>query len=150
MRWQRERLLPTVRAVLQSLQADPLTGVERVKLAVTALPWPELEAYLVAMAERSELTMDVMMSALCAFTFKEIRHRSEIADIAVLESALSTHADERLRRLALAALVALTSTPSGWTDALLARLQAYRADPSPLVAAAAQFTFPPGELAGAE
>jgi hypothetical protein len=37
----------------------------------------------------------------------------------------------------------------GWTEERLARLHAYRADRSPLVAAAAQFTFPPGEGAPA-
>jgi hypothetical protein len=34
------------------------------------------------------------------------------------------------------------STAQGWDDATLARLHTYRADTSPLVAAAAQFTLP--------
>ena len=47
--------------------------------------------------------------------------------------------------LALAALVAVAGDSLGWNDERLARLRAYRQDPSPLVAAAAQFTLPPEE-----
>ena len=62
-----------------------------------------------------------------------------------LERALSGSDDPRLRRLALAALVAQAKYPPGWTAARRARLEAYREDPAPLVAGAAQFTFPPDE-----
>lgn len=147
MYWQRERLLPIVHAVLDSLQPDPLTAVERVKLAVAALPWSELGTYLVQLAARDELTADVMASAIAAF--QEHRRRSDIADITVVEMTLSQQDDAQLRRLALAVLVTAANSPSGWTEELIARLHEYRADPSPLVAAAAQFTFPPGELADA-
>jgi hypothetical protein len=41
------------------------------------------------------------------------------------------------------ALVALARSPRSWDAERLARLQIYRADPAALVAAAAQFTFPP-------
>jgi hypothetical protein len=55
--------------------------------------------------------------------------------------------DERLRRLALAALIAArTSTWLGRER--LARLRLFQADRSPLVAEAAQFVFPPEESEG--
>jgi hypothetical protein len=60
----------------------------------------------------------------------------------MLEGRLKQNEDERLRRLGLAALVALAEPPRGWTPERLAQLQAYRADSSGLVAAAAQFTLP--------
>lgn len=53
--------------------------------------------------------------------------------------------DERLGRLALAALVT-QSQSRGWNDERLVRLRSYRADPAPLVVAAAQFTLPPTDL----
>lgn len=60
-----------------------------------------------------------------------------------LEAALAASPDEGLRRLALAALLAQGHSARGWSDARLARLEAFRGDVSPLVAAAAQFTFVP-------
>ena len=45
----------------------------------------------------------------------------------------------------MAALVAQAQSPRGWSAEFLGRLQSYRADPAALVAAAAQFTFPPSE-----
>jgi hypothetical protein len=67
-----------------------------------------------------------------------------------LLDAFTAHADERLRRLALAALVALAESTqgAGWTPERLVRLRAFRQDPAPLVAAAAQFTLPVVELEG--
>jgi hypothetical protein len=50
--------------------------------------------------------------------------------------------DARLRRLAFAALKAWVARAGDWEDAPRERLRAYRADPAPLVAAAAQFTLP--------
>ena len=62
-----------------------------------------------------------------------------------LEAALAPSPDPRLRRLALATLVARAESATGWNAGRLARLRAFRNDPSPLVAASAQFTFPPDE-----
>jgi hypothetical protein len=62
-----------------------------------------------------------------------------------LERRLAASDDERLRRLALAALVAQAQPPHGWDEVRLTRLRAYRTDRSALVAAAAQFTLPPAE-----
>jgi hypothetical protein len=50
-----------------------------------------------------------------------------------------------LRRLALAVLVRRSREASGWTPELREELVAFRRDPAPLVASAAQFTFWPGE-----
>jgi hypothetical protein len=71
------------------------------------------------------------------------RRRADAAELATFEQSLAREADARLGRVALAALVVLA--PRGWDTERLARLQLYRADAAVLVAAAAQFTFPPDE-----
>ena len=65
--------------------------------------------------------------------------------MAALEASLADSPDPILRRFALAALVGLAQSPRGWDRVLRDRLDAYRRDPSTLVAAAAQFTFPPDD-----
>jgi hypothetical protein len=63
--------------------------------------------------------------------------------LAAMETELAASEDDRLRRLALAALIAQGTATPGWTPDLRARLDIYRRDPSSLVAAAAQFTLLP-------
>jgi hypothetical protein len=69
--------------------------------------------------------------------------RSDMAELEIMERQLSTSPQAGVRRLALAALQSAAQPPWGWTDERLARLEVYRLDTDPLVAAAAQFTFPP-------
>ncbi len=137
--WSRGQLLPTARAVLEALATDPLTASLRVELATYALPWNELTALLTqaAVGEMHAETLFIAVQAIAHAT-----SRSDAADLVHLEAALAKSSDERLRRLAFAALVA-QSQSSGWNDERLVRLRSYRADPAPLVAAAAQFTLPP-------
>ncbi len=71
--------------------------------------------------------------------------RRDVEEVAALEAALTADPDERLRRLALAALIAQAAPPRGWDEARRERLETFRQDPSPLVAAAAQFTLVAGE-----
>jgi hypothetical protein len=56
-------------------------------------------------------------------------------------AGILTNSDERLRLLALAALIAQSTQASGWSDEAIERLEIYRNDPSPMVAEIAQFTF---------
>ena len=62
-----------------------------------------------------------------------------------METTLAKSEDEKLRRLALSALVQ-KSDRLGWNQERITRLFAYRQDKSILVAAAAQFTFPPDNI----
>ncbi len=73
-------------------------------------------------------------------------NRPSSDDLARLEAALAAQADERLRRIALAALIAQSSDHRRWDAERLARLRVFRADASPMVAGAAQFTLPVEEL----
>jgi len=139
----RGHLLPTAREVLKALAADPLTAALRAKLAVFALPWDELAEQLTSMVASGELHSEALMIAVQAL--QHAASRPDAAGLSSLETALGGDTDERLRRLALASLVALAQPPRGWNDERQARLRAYCADQSALVAGAAQFTFPPGE-----
>ena len=139
----RRRLVPVARAVLTALARDPLTAGLRAGLAIEALPWQELAAMFERLASAGELHADVL--AACIMALGSWAGRTDNADLARLEADLSGRSDERLRRLALAALVVQAALPEGWSEARLGRLRAYREDPSPLVAAAAQFTLPAEE-----
>jgi hypothetical protein len=143
----RRRLGAVSRAVLDALRVDPLTAGLRVQLEAVALSWQEWAVALRRAAESGELNADVLTTAIVALNGWYTR--TDRADLAHLEAALAGDSDDRCRRLALAALVVQARLPGGWNEERLGRLETYRADRSPLVAAAAQFTFPAGnEVAG--
>ena len=131
--------------MLTALRADPLTVRLQVRLAVAGLPWPEVVAYLAALAATGELDAESLLTAAQALESSGLRTIApdETTSLATLEHTLAASPDAPLRRLALAALLAQATQPAGWTAALRARLAHYRADLAPLVAAAAQFVFPP-------
>jgi hypothetical protein len=141
----RSGLQSVVYAVLEALQPDPLTVRLQVRLAVAGLPWPELAPYLTALAATDALDAEVLMATVHALEGSGQRIASQVdaSALLALEQTLAASLDARLRRLALAALQAQATQPAGWTAALRARLDHYRADAVPLVAAAAQFVFPP-------
>lgn len=140
---QRGELLPIARSVLEALAEDTIAVSLRVELATYVLPWPELAALLRQLVESGQMHPEALVAAVEGLN--RAASRSDVADLAQLEAEFSNSNDDRLRRLALAALVAQSRSPQGWNEERLARLRSYRNDPSPLVAAAAQFTFPPQE-----
>jgi hypothetical protein len=142
LRGSRGRLLPVARAALESLARDPLTLHLQVELAVSALPGDEVGEFF-SRRVAQELHDEALMVAVHAV--ERARAHRESAFLERLSSALAEQDDPRLRRVALAALVAMAGDSRGWDEERLSRLRAYRADRSPLVAAAAQFTLPPGE-----
>ncbi len=141
--WNAGHLAPTVRAVVAVLETDPLAAALRAEVATRSLPTGEVVGVLAAMADRGDLHADALAAVVRAVDGTGMFART--SGMQGLEGALATHADERLRRIGLAALVSLSRMPAGWTEEHLQKLRRYREDPSPLVAAAAQFTFPPGE-----
>ena len=145
LRWNRQHLLRAAREVLTSLAGDPLTVSLRVTLAAAALPWDELAALVTSLTRTGELHPQALASlgqAIEAAAF-----RSDAIELATLELALRPLDDPAARWLALRALVTQARIAPGWTDDRWARLHAYRADPAPMVAASAQFTFPADEPA---
>lgn len=146
----RRQLLPVVRAIIAALAVDPLTITLRIELAFVALPWEEVAAVLEEAATTSILHADALHQA-CSMPGLVIGRygtigRPDSREMGRLEALLVANQDERLRRIALAVLIAQAEESHGWSAEQRARLEAYRADPSILVAAAAQFTLlPPGE-----
>ncbi len=139
----RRELVPIVRGVLAVLAGDPLTISLRVDLAIAALPWHEVVTFLVEAATAGQLHAGALNRA-CGL-LQEVTNRPDSADLGQLESALATSGDERLRYIALAALLAQAQLTVGWTEELRVRLEYYRADQTTLVASMAQFIFPPNE-----
>lgn len=141
------QLLPVVRAVSAALAIDPLTIKLRLGLVMTFLPWEEVASLLREGAASGILHADALAHACHTLSAVLGRYgrpgRSDGAELVQLEEALAAHPDEYLRRIALAALLTQAELPPGWSEERRARLQVYRADPSPLVAAAAQFTVLP-------
>jgi hypothetical protein len=137
-----ERLhLPTVYVVLDVLRQDVLATRLSILIAVAALPIEELIAYFTHLA--AENTLHAGLLAYACTQIEGPRARTNSADLARLEGALRASSDERLRRLAFAALLSLARTAQGWTQEYLNLQQQYRNDPSPLVAEIALFTASP-------
>lgn len=134
---QQKRFLPTTRAMLAALAKDPLTISMRVELIIKGLPWDEVAPELLNLA--NELHAGALRCAELAIQKAASRPDARLFD---LETTLAASEDERLRWLALTALVAQTGQANGWNEERLARLKTYQADPAPLVAETAQFIFP--------
>ncbi len=134
--YNRRQLVPTTRALLAALAPDRLTLALRISVVCAGLPWEEVMQELQQL--RDGLHADALATAEQAVQHATMRPD---ADLFTLESAFAISSDERLRRLALAALLAQVSQANGWSDERIARLQTYKEDVSALVAEAAQFTF---------
>ncbi len=147
LRSNRGQLGPTTRVVIEALEPDPLTVGIRIELGASVLPWEEMATLLVRLAESGDLHAEALMRTVRVITGSgHAGSRADTAELGILERALGSRQDERLRRIGLAALVGLAAPPRGWNAERLARLRAYRQDPSPLVAGTAQFTLPTEEL----
>ncbi|HVU68968.1 MAG TPA: hypothetical protein VHD63_17660, partial [Ktedonobacteraceae bacterium] len=115
---------------------DRLTIALRVEIIIAGLPWEEVAPELLKLA--GELHAHALGTAWTSLQQSAQRVDARLDE---LEATLAASPDEGLRYLALAALIAQSTRADGWSDAAIARLHHYRADPSPLVAEAAQFTF---------
>lgn len=144
MAFNRRHLAETAQAVLSVLRTDPLVASQVVSLAAVALPWQEWAGLLEGMTAADELHADALAAAEAAIPANASRFGME--GLEEIEPRLKNSRDERLRRLGLATLVALSGPLKGWDEARVSRLREYRSDPSRLVAAAAQFVFPPAEM----
>lgn len=121
--------------LLGILRADTHLVPLAVRLASRLLGWKELGAMLVQLAEQDLLHVDAMVAAFDAV--RSTLHPQH------LEALLAREADPRLRRLAVEALAGAAGPGKGWSAERRERLQAYRSDPSPLVAGAAELVLLP-------
>lgn len=130
--------------ILSAIESDPLTINLQIKLAIQTLSWSELSSYFERLASTNRLSTGAMIQTIERLDRWKIYH-SEPAEVTTFEKTLAASSDERLRRIALAVLVQAAQDSRGWTDERIERLKNYRADSSILVAAEAQFIFPPNE-----
>jgi len=121
------------RAALEALSVDPLTITLQTRLALASLP----EEALLAWLQTTPLADDALAAGIAS-----LEQRAQQQLLPALESALRGGSPV-LRRLGLAVLVGHTRGTQGWTDEARATLAMLCADSNPLVAAAAQLTFPP-------
>lgn len=119
----------------QTLNGDAHAVVLAIDLASRTLNTKELIRYFQELSNRDLLHSDAMLAAQGAVAAH--------AFPAAIEQALGQSGDPRLRRLALCALEQSAKPKDGWTRERRERLETYARDPSPLVAGAAQFIFPP-------
>ena len=92
-----------IKAVLPVLASDPITVSWQIKLAVASLDWNELEEFLIGLNNRGELHPDALVVAESAIL--HTYHRPDIDRLPNLETNLAKSEDEKLRRLALSALI---------------------------------------------
>ncbi|KAI9765243.1 MAG: hypothetical protein M1840_007735 [Geoglossum simile] len=138
----RKRYLETTRAILDVLGQDRLTLSLRLKLILSALPWPDARTSLLTLCSTPSITQlhpDALVAA--EYLIQQMFWRSDV-HLAELELAMADSPHEATRRLALSALVAQSHQAGGWTGELRARLKLFQQDASTLVAEAAQFIFP--------
>jgi hypothetical protein len=143
---QRRRLGPGSRAVLDVLAGDPLAASLRLGLAMAALGPGQFRSLLLGL-DTAGWRPDVLMQAAALLQSPGDGLRGN--SLRQLEDALAGSPSPSLRRLALAALLGQAGR-TGWDGPRLDRLERYRRDPDPLVAADAQFTFPHDDEAAEE
>ncbi len=136
----RKATLSIVYTVLDVLTDIPLTVILQLELALLTLAGEDVAALLKRFVAHDTLHADAVHE-VCTH-LSSMNTGEERATVEVLERLLAAESDERLRRIALAALVSLSQSPSGWNDERTRRLHVYQSDPSPLVAESALFTFP--------
>ncbi|MEL6495025.1 MAG: hypothetical protein AAFQ41_07855 [Cyanobacteria bacterium J06623_7] len=136
-----ENRLEMLEALLSLLAKDPITVSWQIKIAVAALDGHKLIQFFQNLNNRGELHPDALVVAENALSAA-----ASHPDLEQIESALAVSGSELLRRLALSALTAQKNR-WGWNQSRVERLLAYRQDESILVAAAAQFIFPPEKIA---
>lgn len=139
------RFGPLARAVMAVLEDDPVCLNQRVRLALAVYSAEELIALVDSLVASGQLDAELTMQVAGGLRPRADTHGSNAEYLEQLERRWTASDDERLRRLALAALVAQSGAGPGsrWSEAQRSRLEAFGRDPSRTVAAAAQFTFPP-------
>ena len=122
-------------SIVTMLARDPLATTHYVRFAGRVFGWKQLVAMLEDLATRDFLHSDAMVAAYEAI--------ANCVHPASIETAFAKHANPRLRRLAVEALKHAAAPSKGWSRERREKLETYRKDRAPLVAAAAVYLFPP-------
>lgn len=156
---QNNRFRSAMRAVVEVLGEDAVCAPWRVRVAIHTLSASEILALLEELVQSNDLHAETLQAACQEIApaipsvpdmwedFFESMFEGEVRlrQPEKLEELLSSHHDDRLRRVALSSLIAASRDSAGWTLERRVRLVRYQSDASPLVASAAEFTFAPEE-----
>jgi hypothetical protein len=126
-------------SIVTMLARDPLATTHYVRFAGRVFGWKQLAAVLEDLGARDFLHSDAMAAAYDAIAL--------CVHPASIETLFARHANPRLRRLAVEALKHASAPSNGWSRERREKLETYRKDPAPLVAAAAVYIFPPEKAA---
>lgn len=121
--------------LLAALAADPRMASHYLSLGSRLWGWKQLADAVTSLSRRELLYHEALVAALEA--------ANACVHPGMLEEALRSHPDWRVRRVALAALVASASPKNGWTTERRERLLAYQRDSAPGIAGPALFIVPP-------
>lgn len=121
--------------LLAALGADPRMTPHYLALGSRLWAWRQLADAVTSLSRADLLYHEVIAAAIEA--------ARACVNPGMLEEALRSHSDWRVRRIALAALVESASPKNGWTTARREQLLAYQKDSAPGVAGPAFFVFPP-------
>ncbi len=144
LRQDRKRLNGAGRSIVSALDGDPNLTSQRLSLSVLVITAEEIINLVERIRENHLLHPGSLSGLVQSLPMFLVREDAEEANAFVKRWCASPHPD--LRRLALAALTANCESRTGWSEADLALLEQFRMDSAPLVAEAAQFTFPAKEL----
>ena len=143
----RRHFADVTRAILDELKRDPLTFNAAIGFAFAGLSESEWAEWIENALNNGTLHADALGTTIAVLSDEYNLARANRAiggDESLLQRWQNVEAPE-LRRLALADLVGNAQSGDGWSDQRLQTLEAFRADEAPLVAAAAQWTFPGDE-----
>lgn len=135
-----EEVRAAARAILSILSTDPLTIQLQMDLVGRVYGIDTLADLITNTAAANQLHAEAMLHAKQVIP---LHQGMRTPDAARIEAKWSGSANPFLRRIGLAVLVGMATSPAGWTMEQRTILEQYRADPDPMVASAAQFTFPP-------
>jgi hypothetical protein len=138
------RITPIAQAAVDQLLAMQRHTGLAMRLAVAALPASALEALVRRLSHDGRLHAGVLMEALAALPGVANLRRG--TDLDALEPRLAALEQPAARRIGLEILVTRARV-QGWSRAARDRLAAYREDPDPLVAEAAELATPPAATA---
>ncbi len=132
-----------IRKIINKISIDPLLLKAKLKLTIKHLPWSEVVEILRNAVNDSAFTAETQVATAECLTNS---YRIDGKDIRIVEQSFIDSGDERLRHFALAAMIGDINHGNGWTDETREHLKIYQQDISPLIAAEAQFIFPPDKL----
>jgi hypothetical protein len=135
LHYDRHNMLLITRSIIEVLALDPILINLRVRLAAQILPASELASFVTQIIQKNELHPEALIEASASVMarsnydyYDDSDLEEEYSELEKIETLFARSNDERLRRLALSALIAQSKSTSGWNETKRSRLLNYRRD----------------------